>query len=64
MSSNVVELCYSRWAGHYSHKNWGKNWPQFNDLKEQDLEFWVKFVNDIEHGFSIDNATEAKKNIQ
>ncbi len=43
----LVELVYSRWAGHYSKKNWFSNNPLWNELSDDDKQWWKDFVVQI-----------------
>lgn len=53
MSQEIVELAYSRFAQHYSKKNWWSNQPLWNTLIEEDKEFWSEFIKSVQANFGL-----------
>jgi hypothetical protein len=43
-SDSLIELCYSRWSGHYSKKNWISNQPLWSELSEEDQKWWKEYI--------------------
>lgn len=48
---NLTELAYSRYASHYSRRNWMANEPLFAQLSTKDREFWRQLVIGIKTNF-------------
>lgn len=53
MSQEIVELSYSRFAQHYSRKNWWANVPLWSTLSDSDKEFWVDFIKAIQSNYGL-----------
>ena len=48
---NLTELAYSRYASHYSRRNWCQNEPLFAQLSSKDREFWRQLIISIKTNF-------------
>lgn len=48
---NLTELAYSRYASHYSRRNWCQNEPLFAQLSTKDREFWRQLIISIKTNF-------------
>lgn len=44
LQDQVVVDMYTFWCMYYSKKNLWSYWPPFDDLSNEDKEFWRKFV--------------------
>ena len=53
--SNLTELAYSKYTGHYNSKNWMANLPNWSRLSDTDKEFWLEFIKGIRLGFKTTN---------
>ena len=53
MNNQLVELTYAKWCGHYSSKNWIKQWPLWEQLSEESQKWWTEFVIGIRAGFKV-----------
>ena len=61
-TDSLIELCYSRWCGYYSKKNWVSNQPLWTELSEDDQKFWREFIVTIRTPIKkyIDTTEDAK----
>lgn len=48
---NLTELAYSKFASHYSRRNYLMNEPLFNQLGQRDKEFWKALIIGIKTNF-------------
>jgi len=51
---NLTELAYSRFASHYSRRNWMANEPLYAQLPSKDREFWKALIVGIKTNFKPD----------
>lgn len=51
LNESLIELSYSKWADHYSKKNWLSNYPTWSTLTDDDKEFWTRLVLGIRGGY-------------
>lgn len=60
MSQEIVELAYTRFAQHYSQKNWFSNLPLWNTLSDADKEFWTDFIKNVQANFGFSRGSAPK----
>ena len=62
MTEQLVQLCYAKWTGYYSAKNWVKHWPLWEELGEEDKKWWTDFVTGVRTGFKSEDVEKKKVN--
>ena len=58
---NLAQLAYSKFAGHYSRRNWLCNELPWIQLADKDKQFWKMFVQGIRDEFETDPTKEQPK---
>ena len=61
MSEQLVELAYSKFASHYSSRNWISNEPLWSQLSEKDKTFWINFINGVRYNFKMEQSSKIEK---
>jgi hypothetical protein len=59
-ADQLAQLAYSKFASHYSIRNWFSNEVPWLQLSEADQKFWKEFILGIKSSFKVDFIESAK----